>query len=443
MPWLGIFTVYLTEVATLCNLFMFFSSTKANGYSYVELWPWLLLASVTFFALRWFLKEPRPLAHVIGLSAGCGLVTLGVMSLWHIHVITMMGWGFAWLFITITIIRAPFLLLGNCTTQGVVLGCELPVVGIAFLLWMDACDVYALPPYYAVCTVVILLLNIASLSVVRMYSVGGTQLNLNGVVTTVVVCFGALGGLAVAFVHFAGAGAAATVRNTSLAITWIYTTILSAIVAFVTWLASLIPTSDAGAIEMEAMETMTLEMEAEELAEIDPRILMVLSVLVLVLVLYGLLVLFLKVRAWKVKVGRQVVAYHRPTQVVERISLWRRLRDFFKRLYKRCAFQVAVFIKRNTPQGAVIVLSRIGKTRGIARDVGESYGHYLRRLSALCHSVDANASALLETLAEQLNVALYSPQGVVAMPLRQRDYQCMRRGVKKVARQRKKDRKAK
>lgn len=415
LPIFSILMVYLTEVAAYCNLMMFFSSTKANNYAYVEMWPWLALCTLFFLGLHWFLQGQRTLEQMVAVVAVSTVGILVIMSLLYIHVVTLLGWGFAWSLIAISVIRGAFLLLRGCDTHLVLLGCELPLAGIGFLLWMDACQVYYLPPYYIVCTMAVLLLNLVGLSLARMYSINGAGgMNNGAVVTTATVSFGVLGGISALFVRFAAGSASATVGKTAELMGWVYTWVTTVLMAILNWFLSLFPVPEYDSMDMESQESYAADLNMEEMQEMNPQVLVIAGLVVVAVIVFFIVRLFLKMRKLRMTMKGRTVQYHRPHQRVEKQSLWKRFLAFLRRCYGRVAFSVAVFCKRNTPQGTMLVLLRLGKQRGLAKETGESYGGYLNRLSQACHSVDPHGAELMQGLAVTLDGALYGAEPVQA-----------------------------
>ncbi|WP_409969560.1 hypothetical protein RFF05_06520 [Bengtsoniella intestinalis] len=408
LPLFSLLMAYLTEVTAFCNLMMFFASTKANNYAYVEMWPWLALCAVYFLGLHLFLRGQRTLEQTVVVVIGSLVAILSVMSLLFIHVVTIVGWGFAWSLIAITVVRGAVLLLRGCDTHTVVLGCELPMFGIGFLLWMDACQVYYLPPYYIACTVGVLLLNLVGLSLARMYSINGANgMNNGAVVGTAAMSFGAIGIVAALFVRFASVGAKTAVDKTTQFVTWLYNLMISAVTAILNWFLSLFPVSDYDAMDLELGESVSLAGEMEEMQELNAELLMAMVIVGFALVLLAILRLFFKLRKMRLSMKGHILPYHRPHQRVGKRSLWKRFLAFLQRCYQRLAFSVTLFFRRNTLQGTVLILLRLGKKRGLAKGVGESYGAYLHRLSTACAGVDAEVAQSMSQLATMLDATLY------------------------------------
>lgn len=423
VPMFALVSVYATQVIGLCNFYMFFSSTKANNYAYIELWPWLVLAFASFFVLHWFLKTPRALPQVITATALCCVVTLAVMSLWFIHVSTSMGWIFAWGMLASSIIQACLLHLNGCSPHSVLLCCELPVIGILFLLWMHEGTVYYLPGYYLVCTLVALLASFLSLGLMKMQSpTGQNDGNRPAATATAMACFVAMGALACGFVSFASATASSAVSNVSTLINWLWDSILTAINNFFIWLASLFPVSSE-AVEWEMEATQVNPEDYEEITALDPSIIMALGALTIIAIVVWLMWLVFKFRKFKLHRIEVQARYRRPQKAKKTVSIWARFKAFCKAIVSRIAFSIRLFCKRNTPQGAVIVLSKLGRYRGYGRHHTESYHSYLTRLQTICHD------PRLQTLSTALDGTLYGAD-TTACSLTPKDYRQLRKAVR-------------
>lgn len=429
-------SLFLTEIAAMYNWHLFFFSTETNGYGYIDLWPWLLLSLAAYGVVHSFLRRPRELMQVVILGGVCCLVTTLVMSLAFIHVTGTSAWVTSLIGVIFCSIRGTMHALHGCEPQGVQLGCELPLIGMALMLWLHEGGVYQLPPYGVVTTLAILFFNFLALVIVRMHG-SGTQTHQRpwrsgGVLVTLAVCFAGLLALASAFTQFASGFAARTVSQTSNAILWLWTWVTDGINRFFAWLASLFPPAEAVPYEMEAMDMTMLE-EMETMGEADYTALIIAGIGIAIAIIGALIWLVYQFR--KLKMGRlhQRIGYKRPHQSVDKQSIWKRLRTFFLVKYHAFVFEWTVFFKRNTPQGAVLTLAKIGKTRGAGQQPGESYGHYIARLAQLCHGHAPQVEPSMMRLGAILDEALYSDQ-----PPKQTlcvgDYRAMRKAVSKLQR---------
>lgn len=430
-------SLYLTEVTAMCNWYIFFSSTQANGYGYMSLWAWLGLSLLVYAVVHQFLKQERPLPHVVALGGICFFITAIVMSLWFIHVTSWLAWGFAWAALAFSVVRGCVYNLHGCQAQGVLLGCELPLMGLALMLWFQEGGVYHLPDGYALATVAILFVNFMALIIVRMHthvdSAHGRDWLNGGALATLGICFGGIALLAVGFVHFATGLASTTVSKTSSLIAWIWDTIWGLITAFFLWLVSLFPETEAVPYELEAVDTTQLMEDVAAMEEPNYAALVVAGILVVVAIVGGLLWMLYKFRKLQLGKHRLHIAYKRPQQKVSKRSLWDHFKAFCLARYQAFSFACAIFFKRNTPQGAVLMMAKMAKPRGAGKAPGESYGQYLARLGALCQTHAPDAMPLFAQLSQMLDVALYAPHPPKDT-LAVEDYRAMRKAVSKLHR---------
>lgn len=431
VPLFSVYAVYLTEVVAYCNLFMFFVSTPTYNYGRIELWAWLGLVTAVFYGLHWYLQGQRSVTAVTVVTVLWVVAGIGVMSLGFIHVGSWSVWLAAWIIVAISIVRAPFYLLKDCSTYTVLLGCELPVVGICFLLWMHSAQVYYLPTYYIVCTFGVLAMNLLGLAMARMYSVTGAVKDKGPMVTTIGLCLGVIGGFCYGFVHLASGFATTAVEKTTAFVTWLYVTITSIIWAFFVWIDSLFPVPQYESTSTGYTELEVAESDLPEAAELNKTALMVVVTLLILAGVGLLLHMFWTVRKRKLTTKGLKNRYQRPTQKVDRLAFWRHLKQMLKKAWQHLVYQVKIFTRRNTPQGAVIVLGKIGRTRGVGRSAGESYGAYLLRLADLCTPFDPSAGQSLRKLASILDNTLYGG-GVQNQSLSVREYENMRYAVAKI-----------
>lgn len=429
LPLFSLITVYLTQVITMCNLYMFFMSTENYNFQSIELWPWVLLSLVTFIILHLFLRTPRPLPQVIILTVVCFLISIVIMAMFFIHVVGFFAWFFAIGFIAFTFGLALNLNLQDADTLTVLRWCELPVMGIVLLLWLSVSPLYYFPPYYLGLAVVMLILNFIALTMTRMnntsYKNRGDRISA---ISAVSLCLVSLGALACGFVYFASSFASKTVATTSSAISWITGLISSTISAFFAWFVSLFPEAEeyASEIDYTATEEMLGASEGISLPTSDDMT----AVLILGTILAVCLLVFVvfKLRKSKLSVGKIKLGYKRPQQTSEKVSFLKKFKEFLHRIYSNLRFKITVFLKRNTPCGAVIMLAKIGRLHGVSKNVGESYHSYLLRLAPL---VDDSAKLPLETLAAIIDSSLYAPQKL-DKKLSHKDYKIMRHAVARI-----------
>lgn len=433
MPVFSTFCVYLTEVIALCNIYNFFTIEQGKPTP-LELWPWLLLAMGTFLVLHLFLKQDRPLYQVCLVAAVCFFITLVVMSLFFIRENSWVAWGFAWGLFAISAVRASMLNLQVCDVNTVLLLCEIPALGVAFLIWVAEGGVLYLPTYYLVFTIGMLVITLLSLTLARICAVGGDgggEKNLAALGATA-VSLGAIGLLASGIAKISAAGASATVSTTTSLIAWIYNLIASVLSAIWNWFASFFPEVESQPLDLTVEDIQAALETAEESGGNQGGVVFLIIVLT-VLILGALIWLFVRYRNLKLSRHKKRLRYTRPRQVVEHVSLWARWKAFWRRRYEAIAFSVRVMTHRNTPQGAAIMLAKIGSSRGHGKAVGESYYHYLHRLAPLCQDQDATVAQTMVELAEILNATLYAPCKT-EKTLRPKAYRAMRQAVAQLAR---------
>lgn len=426
LPIYATLAVYLTEVTGLCNLYLFFANTRVGTGAYVELWPWLLLSLATFLGMTLFLRQPRPLTHVVAFGVVSFVITFGVMGTRFVYASGVSPWVFAGLFFAITTGRGCFIPLERgCDVGMVILHCELPAVGIGIMLLVDAASDFYLPPYFIICAVALLILNLLFMTVARLYGDGGGEGKDGAALGAILLCFGGLGAVAVMAMKFATATMSATVSHTSTALMGVLGYLYRGMVAFFTWLASFAGEMESDVVELAPVEAAVVE-ETAMLSEVEYSIYPFVIALG-VLLLCGALILIFKFR--KVKLGKteKPITYKRPLQRVEKISLLARFKAFLRGKYDAVKFAIAIRWKRHTPQGAVLLMAHIGKKRGVEKGCGESYASYLARLQALCPPEEGGREHMA-TLATILERTLYSPQGVQEK-LSPKTYRAMRRAV--------------
>lgn len=427
-------TVYLCQVAALCNLFLFFISTEANGYQSIQMLPWLLLSTALFLMLHRS-KNSRPLGQ-IALMAVAGFVVTGlVMSLWFVHVEGFGTLVAAWVFFAITTALGSATHFTPCSVHQVLLGCELHAMGIALLLWLSEGGVFFLPSEALISTFTVVLLNLIALISMRVGSCGGDwrgQQAISATATLLLVLF--QGGFALLVVRFTIGVATAAVSGVTTATRWVGTGLATLITQFFAWLASLIPSPDLQSEAIyEGQEIISVE-SMEEMTELDPRILILLAVIIGAIALCFVLWLLFKFRHWRLP-SLSLNSEPAPEVTRTRTSpLWELLKSLFLAQWAKIQFLHALLTHRNTPQGAVILLSRVGGSRGLSRQQGESYGNYLARLAPLCTEKNPAVAQSLAALSTSLDSALYGThQG--ENPLSPADYGRMLRVIARLPRQ--------
>lgn len=431
LPLFPAVAVLLTHTTAACNMHTFFSCTASNDYAYIELWPWVLLTLASFFILHFFLKQERPLGQLAVVIATCFAVTVAVMSLFFIHVEGVVAWLTAWAFLAYTMLRACTLNLGEGDAQTVLLCCELPVMGIPLLLWVRTSEVCNIPTYYISSAIFVLLLSFIALTSIRMeHANDATHAQKLTAIGTTTLCFGVIGAVCYGFIQFAATYMATAVSATSALLMRICTAIFAALNAFLLWFVSLFPAGEMEALDAVPAETVAVA-DTSVSEEMNTTVLIFMAIALALLILGAVIWLIFRFRkvAFRNVQGRANV-YRRPRQVVERVSLWARFVAFVQRKYHRLRFWLTVLYKRNTPQGAVILLSHLGKKRGMAQQTGESYRKYLLRLAAQC-TADDKAQHLLHTLADTLDQTLYAPTST-AQGLCAKEYRYLRKTARKL-----------
>lgn len=429
--------LYLTEVTALCNFYVFFAGVEAYGYGYIALLPWLALSLVVFTFIHWYVQQERSLGQVVAVGAVCCLVMSVVMSLWFIHAHTVWSWIFAWLFMGISVARACVF---NTTKMGLgatLTHCELPIIGIGFLLFMTSGAVFVLPAYQIEVTIAVLLVSILALAVTKMQVAGGYGvLGDKAALATILACFAVMGGLAYGFVQLL----ASRVANTAYALTQLVSRciafVFSLIEAAFLWWASLFPETSGESFDMAATEAVEM---MEEVAEEEPSALAMLILMVIgaAVILMGLVWLLGLLRKVRIKRRRLQLRYTRPQQRVERGSLWKRFCAFIRRVWGNLSFHYRLLRQRNTPKGCALWLSLLGKRRGVAKAVGESYYAYLNRLAVLCAPLHQEGAQAMTQLAIVLNNTLYAPQST-PQTLPPKHYALMRKTLGQLEKQKKK-----
>lgn len=393
--------IYMTEVVGMCNFYTFFASREEYNYACIEMLPWLLLSLATFFVVHIFLKKERPLSQVVTLSIISFLITVVIMSVFFIHVTGIIAWIITWVFLGISTIRATMLNLEDSDLKSVLVRCELPALGIALLFCLNTSTIYYFPAYYMPLTLVVLLLNLLALTITRMHTLGASdESKSSSAIATAIICLLTIGGVSITIAYFTASIAAITVEKTTTAISWLSSTLYSIVTGFFTWLFSLFPETEYHNGEMEPVTYATTELG--DMAEISTNaftITLVCIAIAVVILILGLLFKFRNLKLGKKRIQR---TYQRPQQVTEKIALLTRIKAFIITQLQRIYFEFTVISKRNTPEGAVILLSRIGKKHGVVKQKGESYHNYLHRLRPFCRETQ-----LLEELSSIIDQNLY------------------------------------
>ncbi len=428
MPTLVTISVYLTETVALCNIYMFLYSTQDNGYGAMELWPWLVLSLLTFWGMHWLTSGGCSLQQLVCAGVVCFGVSGGVMAGWFIQSEEIFPWIVALFFLAVTTLRGCMLNLDLCSIDTVLNHCELPAMGVAFLLWMAEGGVFYLPAYYLIVSLVVLGVNILALSLARAEMVGGVVgEGIGGAQATTALCLVGVGGLAALYTKFVAEMAATAVATTTSFIAWLATEIYTAYANFMGWLLSLASTEG---VEMPVMEneeiTEILEVEMAEMG--DTSILAVIGVVALVLACLALIQLFLRFRRMKLSRETGEIKYKRPEIKRKRFGFWRNILSFIQKKYSALRFFIWAHFHRNTPQGALVLLENLGEKRGVPRGRGESYRSYLERLHAQCVTQNVEGAEGLTELAEALDVALYSDKPTQSGPT-SATYRAIRRAV--------------
>lgn len=388
--------IYMTEVVGLCNFYTFFASREEYNYARIEMLPWLLLSLLFFGCLHLFLQKERPLGQIIIVSIASYFITVVIMSLFFIHVTGIIAWMITWVFLGITIIRAAMIQLEDCDLKSVLVRCELPALGIAFLLCLNTSEIYYFPPYYMALTIAVFLFNLIALTITRMNSLGATAS-----VSTTTLCILAVGVIATAIAYFTTTLAATVVAKTSAVISWLSNWIYTTIAQFFSWFFSLFPDVEYQAESMEAAQATSTEMaEMAEISSSNITAFLICITIAIVCFVLWLLYKFRKILFHKRTISR---VYQRPQQVTEKIKFFSRIKTWLNHLFKKLQFELILISKQNTPEGSAIILSRIGKKRGVKKQEGESYHSYLNRLAPLC-----NQTVLLEKLANIIDDNLYA-----------------------------------
>lgn len=428
LPLFALVALHLTETVSLCNLYLFFMCTADKGYGYMELWPWMLLSLATFFILHFYLRPGRSLGAFAPVCLACFAITALVMSLWFIHVEGILAWIGAWFFLAITTLRACLLNLDGSDTNGVLLHCELPALGIVLLLWLSEGQVFYFPPYYMVCTLLCLGLCLLALTLTRMNTAGGAgDGNQATALGTTALCLGVMTLITGLVAHLTQGYISATVsRGKDLALRLI-TTLGTGLQAFFLWLISLFPAGEEAPLELIPEETQEIA-DVATTGEINSALLLLLAGLCVGLILLALCWVLFRLRRLRLRRLSPNATYRRPAHQEKRGGFWTGILAFFRQKWGQFRFTLRVLLKRNTPQGCGILLAQIGEKRGVLRGVGESYPHYLRRLAPLC---DPQAGQNLAQLAQVLEHHLYAPQ-IPTTPLPHQAYAQMRRAVRQL-----------
>lgn len=431
LPSFTMLALCITETIAICNFYVFFSSTENYNYSYIELWPWLVLVIGTFFLFNVFLRNERELAHVVLLCVLCCVISIAIMSLYFIHIDGIIAWAIAWAFIGGTIVRSCLINFNTSDINSVITHCEVPSIGIAFLLAISATDFYYMPPYYIVLAVAALVFNVLALTVARIHEIGGSGEARHGsAIIAATVCISVIAMVSSVIARLTSGIASSAVTTTTLGISWIFSTIGKLLTAFWLWFASLFPEAEVIPMETETADAV-VSAESGAMDVISSGALGTLAIIMAASVLCLLLWLFFKFRKKGLRRQKIKLTYKRPKQVVEKISLWRRFLAFVRARYRKLVFEITVRSKKNTPEGAVIMLAKIGKKHGAAKENGESYHAYLKRLIPLCRDEDAKAVVALESLSEIIDSRLYAPMKTT-QKLSAKEYRRMRSAVSNV-----------
>ncbi|WP_317856332.1 hypothetical protein [Chakrabartyella piscis] len=423
----SIFAVYITQVTALCNLYLFFSATRSANNPMIPMVPWLFLAILNFGVVYLFLRKERAFAHLVYLGVFCYVILTVIMSLFFVKTTGIISWFIIWCFLAIPSAMACTLNLSGVKPQTVLLCCECPAMGLALLLFMGTGGVFAFPAENAICTGFALLFSFISLT---MHKLEGKKEISDGkkkqAIATIISCFIGLGLLSAAFVSFALDGTAKVVNTTTnwviTAITWI----LFQLNRFVEWFFSLFPTPEAEVLEISPPESNGIATAEEVMLEGDYSIIGIILIVALCVLIICLLVWVLR-RFGKNKLEKTMKTsrYHRPKIKVKKESFWHKIIAFLKKKYENLKFEIRLLHMRNTPKGTMLMLIKIGKTKGYHIEMGESYRSYLLRLQQHCIESDESVKSTFFILADVLDHTLYAPEPV-SHSLTKRDYKKMR-----------------
>lgn len=432
LPLFSALAVHMTFVVSLCNLYLLFAFLQTDSMEYIELCPWMILSLLTFAVAHLFLRKERSVPQVAILGGICFVITLVIMNLYFVHVTSIIARLFAWAFFAITTSIGFNLHLNEFKEQNLFLCCELPSFGIAILLLMDFGSVFYFPTYFAICSVAVLILSFLALTKSKMESGKAVQDGKKHIaMSTVAFCFATMASLSLAFVKFASNGATKTVSVISTFLSWLVTTILHLLYAFMMWFFSLFPSPEAKEMDIVAPESNLSAAEEVIQEEMDLGILPYVIVAVIVILVVGVCLWLLHKHRKTMISTVKIKKYQRPQIERVRISFWAKILEFWKRKWKNLVFAIKVHRYRNTPKGAMLVLAQIGKKRGVEKAENESYHSYLLRLLPLCKSIDERVEPYILTLSELANANLYAPK-TSKETLGKKEYQLMREVARKI-----------
>ena len=217
---------------------------------------------------------------------------------------------------------------------------------------------------------------------------------------------GVIGGALYLFIRFLSGTsrtvAAALIRGVTAGLTALW----NLLDRFFTWLAGFWTVEEDPAA-VPTQDVMGQGAVTEELAavELDPRIFIVLGIILTAAVACVLLVLLFRMRHKRLRLEMPELRREKAAGGRRTGALGRRCRE----LWFRIRFRVVFFFRRDTPAGMLVWLERWGARYDFPRGPGETHRSYLARLGSLPAVEGGEISARLSELADLLDRSYFGP----------------------------------
>jgi len=413
-----------------CSAFWLFGFVETQQIIGFQLVPFLSAAILCFLLLRIFLRRPRTLPAVVGVSLLLAAASYAVL-LWKFSTfVGPLSLCLSIVFFGAVMVRIVQICTNPLTAAQSISALErCTAFFIVFLWFQGAMD---LPTGYSLPLMAASLLSLVAVLYQRLAAgseADGSRKWVRGLIAVTALLL-LITAVLVLFYLYGSGPLTQAVLAVFAGIKFALTHLWKWLQAFLTWLASF--ASDPGPQELpQAMPSFTPEIPPE--AELpDPRFYVIAAVIGLCILLVLAIRLLIHLR--HLRIGTSARPPQTSRTVRRKPSLLQWLRRIWIRITGHIRLKFRILAMRGTPQELYYFLTRAGRHLGLRKAPGETPCTFICRVRAV-PSVQAEPqlSAALLSLETTLQETLYSPRQ--AEPLPQPQVRCIRRQFRRALRQ--------
>ena len=413
-----------------CSAFWLFGFVETQQIIGFQLVPFLAAAILCFLILRFFLRRPRPLPAVVGVSIALATASCSVL-LWKFSAFSgPLSLCLGIVFFGAVVVRTVQICTNPLTAAQSISALErCTAFFIVFLWFQGAMD---LPTGYSLPLMAASLLSLVAVLYQRLAAgseADGSRKWLRGLIAVTALLL-LIAAALLAFYLYGSGPLIQAVLALVAGIKFILAHLWQWIQHFLTWLASF--ASDPGPQELpQAMPSFTPEIPPE--AELpDPRVYVIAAVVGLCALLAGAVWILIRLR--RLRISGSLSAPKKSKTVRRRVPVLDWLRRIWTRIAGQFRLKYRILAMRGTPQELYYFLTQAGRHLSLRKTPGETPCAFIRRVCAVSSvQSDPQLSAALHSLEAALRETLYSPRQ--AEPLPQTQVRCIRRQFRRSLRQ--------